>query len=145
MATITTTPTGSISSIFAEEIIVPSDSLARLCTKPFLLVRNPGENKVLEFIGAVFIYKFGTAAMSGGGNIYISYSGFSTLSARVSSVVLMSDDSDKVLQMQLTNTENMVMPVNSGLFLQMTDCDFIKGLSTSYAKIHIMYRIHGLA
>jgi hypothetical protein len=44
--------------------------------------------------------------------------------------------------MQLANTADNVMPVNSGLYLQMTESDFKQGASTSSAKIHIIYRIH---
>jgi hypothetical protein len=82
--------------------------------------------------------------MSGGGSIYISYLGFSALSAAVSAITLTAEGSDKAIQMQLTNTADNVMPVNKGLYMQMTGSDFIKGASTSSAKIHIIYRIHTL-
>jgi hypothetical protein len=134
--------TGNISTEYLAEIIVPTKTLAYLCSKPFLLVPNPGENKIIEFIDAVFIYKFGTKSMSGGGSIYISYLGFSALSAAVSATTLTSEESDKAIQMQLANTADNIMPVNYGLYLQMTESDFIIGASTSSAKIHIIYRIH---
>jgi hypothetical protein len=131
-----------ISAEYAVEILVPTESLASLCSKPFQLVADPGEGQLIEFIDAVFIYKFGTVPMSLGGAIYISYSGFTTLSTTVSAINLTGDESDKVIQMQLTNTTDMMLPVNAGLFLQMTDYDFVQGSSTSYAKIHLIYRIH---
>jgi hypothetical protein len=134
--------TGNISTEYLAEIIVPTKTLAYLCSKPLLLVPNPGENKIIEFIDAVFIYKFGTKSMSGGGSIYISYLGFSALSAAVSATTLTSEESDKAIQMQLANTADNIMPVNYGLYLQMTESDFIIGASTSSAKIHIIYRIH---
>ena len=134
----------NISNEYSEEIVVRTNSLATLCSKPFLLVPDPGVNKIIEFIDAVFIYKFGTASMTGGGSIYISYLGFNNLSAAISAITLTTEESDKAIQMQLTNTADNVMPVNYGLYLQMTGCDFIKGASTSSAKIHIIYRIHTL-
>ena len=134
--------TSNISSDYAVEIFVPTDSLATLYSKPFLLVPDPGKNKVIEFIDAVFIYKFGTKSMSDGGSIYISYLGFSTLSDAVSAITLIGDDSNKVIPMQLAGTADMILPVNFGLYLQMTECDFDKGISTSSAKLHVIYRIH---
>jgi hypothetical protein len=140
---ITSDPTvGNISPEYSAEIVVRTNSLATLCSRPLLLVPDPGENKIIEFIDAVFIYKFGTASMSGGGSIYISYLGFSALSAAVSATTLTSEESDKAIQMQLANTADNIMPVNYGLYLQMTESDFIQGASTSSAKIHIIYRIH---
>jgi len=138
------TETGNISNEYLAEIVVPTKSLASLCSQPFLLVRDPGENKIVEFIDAVFIYKFGTASMAGGGSIYISYLGFSALSAAVSAITLMGEETDKAVQMQLGNTADNAMPVNFGLYLQMTESDFDIGESTSLAKIHIIYRIHTL-
>jgi|WetSurMetagenome_2_1015567.scaffolds.fasta_scaffold305620_1 hypothetical protein len=132
----------NISSDCSEEIVIRTSTLATLCSKPFLLVPDPGENKVIEFIDAVFIYKFGGEPMSGGGSIYISYLGFSALSAGVSAITLTGEMADKVIQMQLVNTADNPMPFNSGLYLQMTESDFEQGASTSSAKIHIIYRIH---
>ena len=136
------TATGNISNEYLAEIVVPTKALAYLYSRPFLLVRDPGENKIVEFIDAVFIYKFGTESMSGGGSIFISYLGFCALSAAVSAITLMGDKADKAVQMQLANTANNVMPLNYGLYLQMTESDFDIGKSTSWAKIHIIYRIH---
>ena len=136
---------GNISTEYAEEIVVRSNILANLYSKPLLLVPDPGENKIIEFIDAVFIYKFGTESMSGGGSIYISYLGFSALSAAVSAITLTGEDSDKAIQMQLANTADNAMPVNYGLYLQMTEGNFVQGASTSSAKIHIIYRIHTIA
>ena len=145
MQTFSTTPTGTIAPIYSAEVIVPTDSLATLCTKPFQLIPNPGENKIIEFLGAVFFYKFNTASMSGGGNIYISYLGFSAISSCISPETLTGEETDKAIQMQLGNTANMIMPPNFGLYLQMTDSDFINKESRSYARVHVMYKIHKVA
>jgi hypothetical protein len=112
-----------------------------LNTTPFQLIPNPGADKVIEFVDAIFIYKFGTESMSGGGKIFISYLGFSTLSSCIAPETLTGEPTDKVIQMQLANTENFIMPPDFGLYLQMTDSDFIKNRSTSTAKVYLMYRI----
>jgi hypothetical protein len=131
-----------ISPDYAVEVLVPTDSLATLYSRPFQLVPEPGEGQLIEFIDAVLIYKYGTEPMSQGGSIYISYKGFSALSASVSAITLMGEEADKSVQMQLGSTADMALPVNAGLYLQMTESDFDKGSSTSFARIHLIYRIH---
>jgi len=109
-----------------------------------ILVAAPGAGSLLEFVSALLIYDFGTAAYTGGGDdVVIQIGGSGTqvaLSGTITGANLLEAAADKVIQLGATATE-LVPVVNKALSIAGTTL-INGGTATGQLRVHLTYRIH---
>ena len=109
-----------------------------------ILVAAPGADSLLEFVSALLIYDFGTAAYTGGADdVVIQIGGSGTqvaLSGAITGANLLEAAGDKVLRLGSTATE-LVPVVNKALSIAGTTL-INGGTATGQLRVHLTYRIH---
>jgi hypothetical protein len=98
----------------------------------------------IEFISAVLIYDYDTAAYGGGGNITIGYDGGVAVSTTVVKTNAFGASGDKVFSMAALNAAGgYTMPVNTGLVITNASGAFTDpGTAAGVGRLHITYKIH---
>ena len=108
-----------------------------------IIVAAPGAGYVMEFISAVLIYDFDTAAYTGGGNDLIvqSSSGAVALSGATTAANLLGAAGDKIVQVNPLSTAGIVKTANTGINLKSTAWTQ-PGTAAGVLRVHVQYRIH---
>jgi len=124
--------------------IVGSDALDIGHVDGALLVAAPSSDYVLEFVSALFIYDFDTAAYTGGADDIVVQIGAVgtqvTLSSAITGADLLEAAGDKVLRLGAIATETIPL-VGGDLSIAgtaLTD----PGTAAGVLRVHVTYRIH---
>jgi hypothetical protein len=109
----------------------------------YVLVAAPGTGMVIEFVSAVVILDFDTAAYTGGGNVSVNYAGGgAALSATVSAANSLGAAADKIaLLIPVTPTNNQ-LTANTGLNLVAASAFTQPGTAAGVVRVKVSYRIH---
>jgi hypothetical protein len=107
------------------------------------LVPAPGAQEVLEFISAVLIYDFDTAAYTGGGNVTVRYTGGLQQSAIISAANSFTSSADTI-NTALPNSASTLTTAGKGVGLSLHTASAITqpGTAAGVARVKITYRIH---
>lgn len=111
-----------------------------------IIVAAPGAGYALEFISAVLIYDYDTAAYTGGaGDDLIMQQGTTTISAAVATADLLTAAADKIVSLPKLATD-VALTENSTLNLHSTEVTQ-PGTAAGVIRVHVQYRVHttGLA
>lgn len=86
------------------------------------LIADPASSLTIQFIGAILVYDFATAAYTGGGNdLVICYgSGGTTLSGATTSANLLGAAGDKIVSVYPLTTAGVPMVVGTGISIKST-------------------------
>jgi hypothetical protein len=107
-----------------------------------VLVAAPGSGKALEFISAVVINDFDTAAYTGGGNITVNYAGSVAASGVVSFANSVGGAADKIAVVFPAVPTNNQLIANTGLNLVAASAPTQPGTAAGVVRVKIAYRVH---
>lgn len=108
------------------------------------LVAAPGAGYALEFISALVIYDFDTAAYTGGGNdtsIRLGGGG-AAITGVVTSANLLGAAGDKIVRFDPLSTAALPVTANVGISLTSTTAWTQPGTAAGVLRVHITYRVH---
>lgn len=107
------------------------------------LVPAYGADKVVEFVSAVLMMEFDTAAYTGGGNTTINIgSGGAALSGLVSNANFIQTSADKIIQfVPLAATFN-TLTADRGVNLVSASAPTQPGTAAGVIHYRVMYRVH---
>lgn len=106
-----------------------------------VLVEAPGAGKVLEFVSAVLIYDFDTAAYTGGGNDLVVRQGTTAVSAAIASADLLGDTADDIAFVSALSAADIKLTANSTLNLNSTAWTQ-PGTAAGVLRVKVAYRVH---
>jgi hypothetical protein len=111
---------------------------------PVTVLAAQGAGTAIEFISAVLIYDYDTAAYTGGGDVTLEYTGGATLSTTVAAANSFAAAGDKVFSMAaLDAAGGYTMPVNTGIDITNATGAFVDpGTAAGVGRIRIAYRVH---
>lgn len=109
------------------------------------LVAAPGAGYALEFISAVLIYDYDTAAYTGGGddNVIQNGSTATAFTAAIAGADLLEAASDKMVQVNALSATDQVLVANMAISLKGTALTQ-PGTAAGVLRCHVSYRIHTL-
>ena len=133
-----------VSTIQYAEVALTKANLLAMNATPVTVIAAPGSGKVIEFISAVVIYDFDTAAYGGGGDVTFKYNGAATVSNTVSAANSFGAAGDKITMCEALDTANgIAMSVNTALVITNATGAFTDpGTAAGVGRIKIAYRIH---
>lgn len=106
------------------------------------VVAAPGAGKAIEFMSALVIYDFATAAYTDGGNVGVKYTGSDLVSGVVSAANSLAAAGDKVaLLLAAVPTNNQAL-TNTGLSLTAATAFTQPGTAAGVVRVKIAHRIH---
>ena len=105
------------------------------------LLAAQGAGTVVEFISAVLIYDFDTAAYTGGGNDLVIKQGSTTLTAAIAAADLLGASGDKIAQVTQLSASDQALTANTGLSLVGTAYTQ-PGTAAGVLRVKLAYRVH---
>lgn len=128
---------------YAEVALTKANILAMYAT-PIEVIAAPGAGKVIEFLSAVVILDYATAAYTGGGGVSFKYAGAATVSQVISAANSFGDSADKIAQCVGLDTANgIAMSANTALQITNASGAFTDpGTAAGVGRLKIAYRIH---
>lgn len=113
---------------------------------PVEVLAGQGADTAIEFISAVLIYDYNTAAYTGGGDVTLEYSGGAAVTTTITAANSFAAAGDKVFSMMRLNAAGgYTMPVNTGLDITNATGAFVDpGTAAGVGRLHITYRVHTL-
>ena len=107
------------------------------------LVAAPGEGYVLEFISAILIYDYATAAYTGGGddNVIQNGDGAVALSTTIAGADLLEAAGDKIVQVNALAASDQALAENKPITLKGTALTQ-PGTAAGVLRAHVTYRVH---
>jgi len=107
------------------------------------LVAAPGAGYALEFVSAVLIYDYDTAAYTGGGddNVIQNGSTATALSAAIAGADLLEAAGDKIVQVNALAATDQALVENMPLSLKGTALTQ-PGTAAGVLRCHVAYRVH---
>jgi len=126
--------------------IVGSDAGDIGHTAGAVLVAAPGADSILEFVSAVLIYDFDTAAYTGGGDDLVIRQGTTSVSAAIAAADLLGDTADDIAYVNALSAADIKLTANSTLNLNSTAWTQ-PGTAAGVLRVKVAYRVHtaGLA
>lgn len=106
-----------------------------------ILVESLGSGYALEFVSAVLIYDYGTAAYTGGGDDNVILLGTVAQSGVIAGADLLEASGDKLTMLTPLSTADLVMTVGTDLALKGTALTQ-PGTAVGTLRVHITYRVH---
>lgn len=106
-----------------------------------ILVAAPSSDYTLEFVSAVFIYDYLTAAYTGGGDDNVIQLGTVTQSAPIAGSDLLESSGDEVVMLTPLAAVDLPMTVGTTINLQGTALTQ-PGTAAGVLRVHITYRLH---
>lgn len=106
-----------------------------------IIVAAPGTHNVLEFISAVMIYDFDTAAYTGGGNDLVMRQGTTAVSGATTSANLLGAAGDKIVYVAALAAAGVALTENSTLNLSSTAWTQ-PGTAAGVLRVKVAYRVH---
>lgn len=110
------------------------------------IVATPGADNILEFVSAVLVYDYDTAAYTGGGDDLVVSQGSTAVSAAIAAADLVGDSADDIAYVNALSAADIKLTANSNLNLSSTA--FTQpGTAAGVLRVKVAYRIHaaGLA
>jgi hypothetical protein len=107
-----------------------------------VLVAAPGTGKALEFISAVVINDYATAAYTGGGNVSVNYAGSVAGSGVVTFANSIGAAADKLAVVFPVVPTNNQLIANTGLNLVAASAPTQPGTAAGVVRVKIAYRVH---
>lgn len=145
IATINGNETANVTALKTVEVTITNANIIAMNGAPVDVVAAPGAGKSLEFISAVLIYDYDTAAYTGGGDVTINYgSGGAAISSTITAANSFAAAGDKVFQMSRLNAAGgYTMPVNTSLAITNATGAFVDpGTAAGVGRLQITYRVH---
>jgi hypothetical protein len=129
-------------SIQYEEIAVTSAEILALNSTPKTLVDAPGEGKVLEFISAILILDYESAAYATNGDLTVENETGTALSNTVTLANLLAATADKIVRVVALDTADtgVVLAANEAVQLACATGDPVTG--DSPMRVKVAYRVH---
>lgn len=127
------------------EVEITNANIIAMNGTPVDVVAAPGAGKALEFVSAVLIYDYDTAAYTDGGAVSINYgSGGAAISTTIAAANSFAATGDKVFQMSRLNAAGgYTMPVNTSLAITNDTAAFVDpGTAAGVGRLQITYREH---
>ena len=106
-----------------------------------ILVSSPGSGYVLEFVSAILVYDFLTAAYTGGGDDNVIQLGTVAFSAPIAGADLLEAAGDKIVMVTPLAAVDLPMTVGTDLAFKGTALTQ-PGTAAGVLRVHIKYRIH---
>ena len=107
-----------------------------------ILVAAPSSDYALEFVSAVLIYDYATAAYTGGaGDDLVIRIGSTTVSPAVATADLITATGDQVVHLRALSAADYDLPVGSTINLNATEITQ-PGTAVGVIRVHITYRQH---
>lgn len=106
------------------------------------LVAAPGAGKAIEFLSAVVINDFATAAYTGGGNVSVNYAAGGAVSGVVSAANSIGAVGDKVAVVLAAVPANNQLLSNTGLNLVAASAFTQPGTAAGVVRVKVAYRVH---
>jgi hypothetical protein len=106
-----------------------------------VLVAAPGATKILEFVSAVLIYDFATAAYTGGNNDLVIRQGTTAVSAAIADADLVGDSADDIAFVNALSAADIKLTANSTLNLAGTAYTN-PGTAAGTLSVRVAYRVH---
>ena len=114
-------------------------------TSGFPVVPAPGTGKYLEFVSAVLVYDYTTAAYTGGGDdIYMVNTSGNALTAACTKANSFTATADKCVQFASINSAAVPIVANAGINILATTALTQPGTAAGTARIRVYYREHTL-
>jgi len=108
-----------------------------------VLVAAPGARKAIEFISAVVILDYATAAYTAGGNVSVNYAaGGAALSGVVSAANSIGAAADKIALLLPVVPTNNQLASNTGLNLVSSAAFTQPGTAAGVVRVKVAYRLH---
>lgn len=107
------------------------------------LLSAPAAGEVIEFLSAVIMYDYATAAYTAGGNVSVNYAGGgAALSGTVSAANSFGAAGDKIAVLLPTTPTNNQLSAATGVNLVTSAAFTQPGTAAGVARVKIAYRIH---
>lgn len=106
-----------------------------------VLVAAPGAGKTLEFVSAVMIYDYDTAAYTGGANDLVVRQGTTAVSGATTTANLLGAAGDKIVSVASLATAGIALTANSTLNLSGTAYTQ-PGTAAGVLRVKVAYRVH---
>lgn len=107
-----------------------------------ILVAAPSSAYALEFVSAVLIYDYSTAAYTGGaGDDMVIRIGSTTVSPAIATTDLITATGDQVVHLRALSAADYDLPVGSTINLNATEITQ-PGTAAGVIRVHITYRVH---
>lgn len=142
--------TTKVSEIITEEITLTATEIVGTAAGDLghasgaVLIAGVSSDYALEFVSAIAIYDFATAAYTGGGNdttINIG-SGGAALTGVVTSANLLGAAGDKIVMFQPLSTAALPLSVGTGLSMNSVTAWTQPGTAAGVLRVQVSYRIH---
>ena len=124
-------------TIYVEEVELTADQIIGMNAAPVTVVAAKGSGKVLELVGVVAIFDYGTVQFTGGGDVTLAEETSGTsLSAALGVAVIQAaaDSITKVLSIGATLSENKA--------IQITNATAPFATGDGVLRLKIAYRVH---
>lgn len=106
-----------------------------------ILVTSPGSGYVLEFVSAILVYDYLTAAYTGGGDDNVIQLGTSAVSAPIAGADLLEAAGDKIVMVTPLAAVDLPMTVGTDLAFKGTALTQ-PGTAAGSLRVHLKYRVH---
>lgn len=127
--------------VYAEGVVTPAEILA-LFTTPKTLVPSPGAGKAIEFISAVLILDYETAAYATNGNLTVANETGTAYSNTVLLANLLAATADKMVQLMALDAADTGIVLLEDEGLELTCATGNPATGDSPLRYKIMYRVH---
>lgn len=124
------------------EVVVTSAELLALYTTPKTLVAAPGAGKVLEFISAVLILDYNSAAYATNGDLSVANETGTALSNDVLLANLLAKTADTMIQLNALNPDNTGVAVLEDEALELVCATGNPATGDSPIRVKVAYREH---
>ena len=130
-------------TIYVAEASISAANIVAMFTTPVEVVAAPGAGKALQFVDAVLVYDYDTAAYTGGGDITLEYSGGAAVSSTIAAANGFGAAGDKVFSMaNLDAAGGYTMPVNTGIDITNATGVFVAPTGAAgVGRLKVTYRV----
>ena len=130
-------------SLFTAEVALTETNIIAMYTTPVEVVASPGAGKALQFVDAVLIYDYDTAAYTGGGTVNISFHGGAIQSNNISAANSFAAAGDKVYRVNSLNAAGgYSCLVNTALVITNATGVFVDpGTAAGVGRLKVTYRV----
>ena len=129
--------------ILTAEYSITEANIVGMNGTPVTVLAAQGAGTAIQFIDAVLIYDYDTAAYTGGGDVTLEYSGGATVSTTIAAANSFGASGDKVFSFAALNAAGgYTMPVNTGIDITNATAAFADpGTAAGVGRLKISYRV----
>jgi len=129
-------------SIKYAEVVVSTAELLALFTTPKTLVAAPGAGYVLEFISAVLILDYVSAAYATRGDLSVANETGTEVSNDVTLANLLAKTADTIIRLSPLNTDDTGVPILENEALELICATGNPATGDSPLRVKVAYRVH---